>query len=378
MPRPKQSKPKLHERSWGEGTVRELPSGGWYARRRRAAGPGGAVSRPARTFDTKADAVAWARGDDLPEVMLLGQWLNHWLGLRWPLLRPNTQQNYKRFVAACDPLAGIPLADLTVDDWQALTNTLLARWARSHVKNWRKAISSALRAALSRHLDHNPMIGTRLPKAVDEPVKVWRRAEFDRLIAAAHGGRHETWLLVALGTGTRLGELRALEWADVDMVGRTMRISKSLDNQDSSVGPTKTGKHRTIEFPDELVPVLRAQRARQAAGERYVFGRDGRVPHPVTIRTWLRRICRVAGVTVLTPHATRHSYATLALDRGVSIQDVAYQLGHASVQTTMLTYSHFIGHGQRRISTAVGAMFSEALAAPISEIGSQDGSRGTG
>jgi hypothetical protein len=90
-------------------------------------------------------------------VLLLGDWLNRWLTLRKPTLAANTYDHYRRDVLACAPLAGRPLADLTVDDWQQLTNGLLARWARSHVDVWKGNISVALRAAIPTHLAANPL-----------------------------------------------------------------------------------------------------------------------------------------------------------------------------------------------------------------------------
>ena len=45
---------------------------------------------------------------------------------------------------------------------------------------------------------------------------------------------------------------------------------------------------------------------------------------------------RTSGVTIhVTPHVFRHTTATTALDRGMSIVDVSRLLGHARIETTM-------------------------------------------
>ena len=43
-----------------------------------------------------------------------------------------------------------------------------------------------------------------------------------------------------------------------------------------------------------------------------------------------------------TLHATRHTYATRALENGVNIKVVSKLLGHANIQITIDTYSHVL------------------------------------
>lgn len=367
MPRPKKLRPpKTHERGWGEGSVREVRPGTWRAFRARVHRPDGSTLRPSRTFQgPQAEALAaqWAKGEPEPTVLLLGVWLSRWLALRRASLDPSTFDHYQRDVLECAPLAGRPLASLTMDDWQLLTNQLLSRFARKTVAVWRGNISVALRAAIPEHLARNPLDNVKLPKAVEQPPRVWRQSEVDRALAAAGGGVHEVWLLFCLGTGVRLGESRALLWADVDLQTRTAVIRQSADNQDGTIGPTKTRKVRVIDFPDEVGAALSEHRKRQPASEVYVFGHGGRPYDSNAPRRWLQLLCRRAGVTTISPHGLRHTYASLALDAGVPVQDVARQLGH-TVQTLLRTYAHFLGDGQRRAATAIGAALQHRFSGP--------------
>lgn len=364
---------KHHERAWHHGTVVEVRPGVWRAWRARAGD-----RRPSRTFHgdgAAARAAAWAKGDVEPSVLLLGHWLDRWLALRLPVVRPNTRRNYIAFVEACAPIATLPLATLSVDDLQAHTNALLGRWSRSHVNAWRSIISSALLAAVPRYLPANPMAGVRLPTPDERPVKAWTAAEVSALLEAAKGRAHETWLWLSLGTGIRLGEARALLWSDVDLVNKTITVSTSLDHNSDEVGPTKSGKTRIVDVPDELVPVLVAHRAKQSPKETRVccssFSR--RVPDPKAIQGWLRRLCDQYGLTQHSPHATRHTYATLALEAGVPLKEVSEQLGHADVAITARIYSHALNVRRRRAANAIGAIL-----APKPANGSEIGTRETG
>lgn len=358
--------PKRHDRSWGEGTVKEVRPGVWRAWRARAQTASGSALRPSRTFTgegAESRAKTWARGDVEPAVLLLGHHLDRWLVLTRPTIARNTFNIYRRDVEACAPLADRPLADITVEEWQTLTNALLERWSRHHVAVWRGNILSALRAAVPRYLADVPLARVRLPRADEQPPKAWRQDEVDRLLQAAEGGLHETWLLFVLGTGVRLGESRGLEIADLDLASRSATIRQSADNQDGTIGPTKSRKVRVIDVPDEIVPQLAAHIKRLPPGERYVFGHKGRPYDSNSLRRWLAIQARKAGVRPLPPHSLRHSYASLSLDAGVPVQDVARQLGH-SVATLQRIYAHFIGDDQRRAAKAIGMALRHRFTGP--------------
>ena len=62
---------------------------------------------------------------------------------------------------------------------------------------------------------------------------------------------------IALYTGLRPGELRALTWADVDLVARTISVSKALDAQTGDVKAPKTAQgQRVIPIQPNLLPLL--------------------------------------------------------------------------------------------------------------------------
>jgi integrase len=51
---------------------------------------------------------------------------------------------------------------------------------------------------------------------------------------------------------------------------------------------------------------------------------------------------RRAGVTNVSPHNLRKTFATRLLSRGAAITDVQHLLGHASVKTTERAYAAFV------------------------------------
>ena len=80
----------------------------------------------------------------------------------------------------------------------------------------------------------------------------------------------------------------------------------------------------------------------------YVFTfEDGRPPHPDTIRQRFDRLAAAAGLSRITFHDLRHSYATGALKAGVSPKVISERIGHANVGFFLQTYAHVLGGDDR-------------------------------
>jgi integrase len=133
-------------------------------------------------------------------------------------------------------------------------------------------------------------------------------------------------LLLALHAGLRRGEIFGLRCSDIDILHGKIKVSHSYD------GPTKSGRSRIVPMSPELEKViLGARNALLRGSSEKVFEQFN--PNPV-----LRRLCVHAGVKQIRFHDLRHSFATMALESGVSVKQVSTWLGHASVSTTLNVY----------------------------------------
>jgi integrase len=61
---------------------------------------------------------------------------------------------------------------------------------------------------------------------------------------------------------------------------------------------------------------------------------------PPTVSATFGRLVRDAGLPRITLHGARHSFATVALEAGVDVLDVAAMLGHSSRAITQSIYQH--------------------------------------
>jgi len=153
--------------------------------------------------------------------------------------------------------------------------------------------------------------------------------------------RWRRWIALAMYTGLRAGELRALTWNDVDLEHRTIHVHRAWDSSAKNMKATKGMLNRRVPLEACLAPLLLAMK-QQADVERVV----PELPSECVLATELRRYIRKAGITRrdlleksdtfkrLTWHDLRGTHATWCAVRGDSPLTIQQRLGHKSFTTT--------------------------------------------
>jgi integrase len=135
-------------------------------------------------------------------------------------------------------------------------------------------------------------------------------------------------VLLALNTGLRRGELLALKWTDVDVVGRRLAVRGAA---------AKSGITRHIPLNDEALQLLREWQP-CCSSEVLVFpGPDGN--RMTSLKTSWLKIIKAAKLEDFTFHDLRHTFASKLVMAGVDLNTVRELLGHANITMT-LRYSH--------------------------------------
>lgn len=248
------------------------------------------------------------------------------------------------------------LVDVKPLDVQRWIDSLGKTFAPSTIHAAVAVLMGALREAAvlgitDRHLGQ----GIRRPTIGKSSATTWTQSDVQRVLSATSGDEtYGTLYHVAIATGLRPGELRALTWADVDLERGTLTvrrtISRGADGSEVIVARTKTNQVRTIAIDPATVERLRWHKARQ--NERYlrseswrgkgvVFdGGDGHFIYQGPWQRWHRRMCERVGVPTIRHHDLRHTAATLMVKAGIHPRLIADVLGHQSIEISMDRYAH--------------------------------------
>ena len=196
----------------------------------------------------------------------------------------------------------------------------LAACAPGTVKRDLAVLNALFRAAVRvyRFRTDNPATDVRVGKFQEAQSRVLTLDEERRLIEAA-APHLRPFIIVAVQTGMRLGELRRLEWRDVDFSANrvTLRETKSRRVQHVPLNRIARETLLTLRGPGRVGPVFTFE------------GRAFGAP-----RLGIAAAARRAGIGHVSCHAFRHTCATRLLQAGVDIRTVQAWLRHASITTT--------------------------------------------
>lgn len=150
--------------------------------------------------------------------------------------------------------------------------------------------------------------------------------DYERLVIAAKATDPLAFVIVLLGgeAGLLCGEIMALEWSDVDLVKRQLRIERS--EWKGHVTATKGGRLRYVPLTIRLATALREHR--HLKGPRVVCNDNG---SPLTMRLvqgLVARAARRAGLCNVGVHVLRHSFCSHLAMRGAPARAIQELAGH--------------------------------------------------
>ena len=174
--------------------------------------------------------------------------------------------------------------------------------------------------------------------------------------AQAHTPVYAPLFLLLAHTGLRPGEAFALQWPDLDLAERRIRIERAWSA--GRIDTPKTGTGRTVDMSELLGKALRRlqlERNREKL-ERgwdelpfWVFCTEAGTPLDGSrVRKNFALALKQAGLTGFRVYDLRHTFASLLLAQGAPITYVAAQLGHSRPTTTLQWYAHWIPGGRER------------------------------
>src|SRR5215218_5609895 len=281
---------------------------------------------------------------------LIHRYLEHLQGERQ--LSPQTLRAYEHDLVtfheflARDFLAKEPEAVRPADVDPLAVRSFLAALTRSGLgKRSQGRALSAVRslfrfACREGTLEANPAQGVKTPKAPKTLPRHLRPGEVESLIEAPEGDgplipRDRAILELLYAAGLRVSELVGLDWPDVDLSARMVRVMG------------KGSKERMVPFGRPAADALRrwlerweTVRAAGDDGQPVFLNRRGTRLSDRDVRRVIDRWVDAAAVARgVHPQTLRHTFATHLLEGGADLRAIQELLGHSSLSTTQ-KYTH--------------------------------------
>ena len=196
-------------------------------------------------------------------------------------------------------------------------------------------------------------------------MQFWTVKEFKHFLSLFKDDEYNLELLftVLFFTGLRLGEALALTWEDIEFTTSTIHVSKSMyvnkGEEHISSTKTKSGTRRII-INKKLIETLEAWKKEQTERRRE-FSTDTEKlqifqDSPITLtknsieKQYKKILARDSSLKKIRIHDFRHSHASLLINQGEDYLIVKERLGHASITTTIDTYSHLYPSKQKDLA----------------------------
>jgi len=233
----------------------------------------------------------------------------------------------------------------------------------------KKIFDTGIRKSL---IDKNPVENLRKLPIRKPNIKFWSIEEFTRFRELIQDDEisYDLFFVIAFFTGMRMGEILALNWNDINLLTNTIFVTKTVYfvNNTSYINTTKTRSGtRNITINQKLAEMLKDWKEKQKEKLKEFTKNTDELQiiqsTPITItknmidKKFKQILERDKDLKRIRIHDLRHSHASLLINQGEDYLVVKERLGHASITTTIDTYSHLYPSKQKTLANKLDDLF---------------------
>lgn len=370
-------------RKYGSGTVRLRKDGRWEGRVYLGTDETGRsrtkdVLAPSKTDCLeKLEQLQRELGANLNKEaspdMPFGKWIDYWYQVfKKNTLRETTQASYEGVIYKyiIPQIGEIPLNQLTRNDLQQFYNRVKTTGRQKNQEKYGTGLSDRVvrachahcrtsleRAVQDKLIAMNPAVGCKLPPKKSKEMQILTPEEMQRLLLQAKAEGYFELFMLELGTGLRRGEILGLQWQDFNTDSGELFVQRQVTMAGSKVTvtePKTKSSVRKILLPPGMAQVMKAYQLQ--AQSKWIFPsplnpESPRNPDAVGKR--LRLILERANCKQVRFHDLRHTFASMALERGMDVKTLSAIIGHTSAATTLDVYSHISDTMQKQAAVCI-------------------------
>jgi site-specific recombinase XerD len=239
-----------------------------------------------------------------------------------------TIDQYYRIINIFLKVIGKPIKQINTGDIRYYLAKYMAdrRVEKTTLDNQRRAISAFFSwLTAEEYIDRNPMLRIKKIKIDKRVKKSFSDIELEQLRNYTQNIKEKALMEFLLSTGCRVTEVARLHIQDIDF------------NKKEAVVYGKGDKERVVYISDRSMYYLRLylDNRKEETSTSIFLNRNhyGMTKH--NIEVLFAKLGERAGVNKVHPHRFRRTFATRALRRGMSLQNLQKLMGHEKIETTM-------------------------------------------
>ena len=341
--------------------ARKLSSGTWFIQLRLGGQSIPVTGKTEKACVHNAEAVKadWLAKKRLPEAqketnagLTVFQAIDAYIEKKSRVLSPSTVRGYRtiqktRFVSTMNR----KISEIKDSEWQGIVNAECALAAPKTVNNAFKFIRTVIRHEADREIS---MSKIRLPSVPPANAAFLQPEEIPIFVDAVKDLSIAVPALLALSS-LRASEISALRWENIPKNPKFIQVRGAMVRDADSVWVLK--KQNKNAASTRNVPILIPELAK-------ALERDRKPSGPVmpcdqaTLRAAVRKVCEDAGITGVSTHGLRHSFASLAYHLQIPEQ-IAMGIGGWSDPGTMRKiYTHIAKSDISRYQNALSDFYA--------------------
>lgn len=345
------------KRANGEGSIRQLPSGQWYAQIMDGYNLDGSRNMVYFKAYKKSEVVGqireyWKRRESgaVPSSDIqFSEWAEIWYADHQSQVQPSTFRGYQYTLKVLNDYFGKremqkikPMEITAFFDYMKR-----ASYSNSYMQKCKSMLIQIFDAAEANEVTtSNPARKAKIKRTVptlyddskDQKKDAFTAAEVQVLKTKLRDDLAGNSILTMIGTGLRAQELLALQPGDIAMDGSSITVNKAIKMVGGVplLGPPKSERSKRV------VPVPEDYRKhtlylRYYGGKKYIWTshrESGLYDVGVFRKRYYKALQDIPNVRKLSPHCCRHTYVSALEQHGVPMEQIARLAGHAYVATT--------------------------------------------
>lgn len=227
----------------------------------------------------------------------------------------------------------VPLTEINVRSLDHFITTTFSRTPRGAHLYFRTLKAAFSKAVAWDYIKENPLKKIKFPRIPKNHPVFISSEEFKIILSQTQEEFLKELFAVAFNTGMRLGELVNLQWDWINFDDSTIKIKCSDEFQ------TKSKKERIIPINSNIKEIL--FNVEPAKRKKYIFtNKKGFQLNKDFVTKKFKKAVRDTGLNdAIHFHTLRHSFASMLVQKGVSLYVVKELLGHEDLATTQI-YAH--------------------------------------